>query len=217
MRTEQRLKALKKWTYERVCKGRSMKAPSEDMDITKLRRQEPQVYLGWQPSRPDYTGMLHVDPLNVCPGILISPMTGNVKYIESKRFDRYNNINRAQEMGQWLNVSVMFSIYEPGIRLPGFLASAERGELDLTKLVEGTEEGLFTLYGWIDDFKDALLSEQCIPGSDLFLDDMQTTYGPLMEGNYIVDKRPLYYGFVNASFFCYADNKPSRIVMDNLI
>ena len=218
MRTRQRLLALKKWTYETVCKGRTMKCPGEGMDITDLKRQEPQVFLGWQPARPDETGVLQIDPLNVCPGILISPTVGNVKYIESKRFDRYNDIHRTKAMGQWLNVSVMFSVYEPGTRLPGFIDAAENeGMLDLTKLVDGTEEGLFTLYGWMDDFKDALIATQTIPGSDLFLDDIQMTYGPLMDQNYIVDKRPIYYGFINANFCCYADNVASKTEINYLL
>lgn len=71
MRTRQRLSALKQWTYERLCKGRTMKAPAEGMDITQIVRQEPQVFLAWQPTRPDMTSLLNTDPLSVCPGILI--------------------------------------------------------------------------------------------------------------------------------------------------
>ena len=65
MRTRQRLSALKQWTYERLCQGRTMKAPAEGMDITQIVRQEPQVFLAWQPTRPDMTGLLSTDPLSV--------------------------------------------------------------------------------------------------------------------------------------------------------
>lgn len=77
-----------------------MKAPSPDLDISDICYQEPKVYLGWQPTRPDQTGMLETDPLSVTPGILIMPAQSYGKYVEEKRFDRYNNIHRAQEMGQ---------------------------------------------------------------------------------------------------------------------
>lgn len=205
MRTEERLRKLRDWTFEAVCRGREMKAPSPDMDVTKILRQEPRAYLGWTPTRPDSTGLLTADPLNVCPGILIVPERANVKDIADKRFDRYNNIQRSREMGQWLNVSVLFSVYEPGIRLPGF---AEKPSVD--KLVEGTEQGLFTLLNWMDDFKDRLLGEMTIPGTDLVLDESQFTYSPYEDNGMIIDKRPIYYGFVNVSFYCYAQAKPNR-------
>ena len=217
MRTRKRLLALKQWTYDTVCKGRVMKSPGRDddgnEDITVIASQEPQVFLGWQPTRPDVSGMLRIDPLNVCPGILIAPSIGNVKYTEEKRLDRYNGVHRPEALGQWLNVSVLFSVYEPGIRLPGFAESAnsETG-LDMSKLMEGTEQGLFTLMDWMDDFTAALISEKTIPGSDLMVDEMSLTYSPYMESGFIVDKRPLYYGFVNAKFQCYShENNNSNI------
>lgn len=212
MRSRERLLALKNWTYDRVCRGRSMKAPDTENDITKIHYQEPSVFLGWHPSRPDASGMLSADPLNVCPGVLIAPGAGNVKNVEEHRFDTYKNVHRSQELGQWLNVSILFSVYEPGIRLPGFVESAERGCLDMSKFAEGTEEGLFTLLDWMDDFKDALVAEKVIPGSDLFVDEMSLTYSPYTEAGYIVDKRPLYYGFINAKFQCYAENKANRSI-----
>lgn len=222
MRTRQRLLALKQWTYDTVCKGRSMKTPGRDKegneDITVISRQEPKVFLGWQPSRPDAIGALRVDPLNVCPGILIAPSIANVKYVEEKRFDRYSDVHRPQELGQWLNVSILFSVYEPGIRLPGFVesASSEAG-LDMSLIKEGTEEGLFTLLDWIDDFKDALVAAKSIPGSDLFVDEMNLTYSPYTESGFIVDKRPLYYGFVNAKFQCYSEGKANGTINEFLL
>lgn len=217
MRSRERLLALKKWTEERVCKGRSMKAPDPENDITKIHRVEPSVFLGWQPSRPDETGKLCANPMSVCPGILIAPGAGNVKNVEEHRFDTYKNVHRPQELGQWLNVSVLFSVYEPGIRLPGFAENAELGYLDMDKIMEGTEEGLFTLLDWMDDFKDALVAEKFIPGSDLFVDEMSLTYSPYTENGYIVDKRPLYYGFINAKFQCYAENKANRSIDEFLL
>lgn len=215
MRTRQRLLALKDWTYERVCKGRRMKAPDPENDITKIHYQEPGVFLGWHPSRPDASGFSGVDPMNVCPGILIAPGAGNVKCVEDQRFDTYKNIHRPQELGQWLNVSVLFSVYEPGIRLPGF--DQGKNGLDMSRISEGTEAGLFALTDWMDDFKEALLAEKVIAGSDLFVEETTLTYSPYTEAGFIVDKRPLYYGFVNAKFQCYAESKNNSGINDFLL
>ena len=40
MRTTERLRGLKKWTYENFCKGREMKAPPPNLDLTKIVRKE---------------------------------------------------------------------------------------------------------------------------------------------------------------------------------
>lgn len=215
MRTRKRLKALQDWTYNTICKGRLMKAPGRDEygneDISIITRQEPQVYLGWHPTRLDKTGAMMVNPMSICPGILICPGIGNAKYVEPQRFDRYAGINRAQELGQWLSVNVMFAVYEPGIRLPGFTKSAASGALDIKLIQEGTEEGLLTLTDWMDDFMDALIAEKTIPGCDLCVDEASIEYMPLLEGNYIADKRPLYYGFIAAKFQGYSEGKASKI------
>lgn len=210
MRTQKRLLALKKWTYETVCKGRCMKAPADDRSMIEIVRQEPQVFLGWNPSRPDETGYLQ-EPINVCPGILIAPDISEVRNAEEKRFDQYNHIRRPQEFGQSLNVSILFSVYEPGVRLPGYVVEDAEGDkvLNVSKVMEGTEEGLFTLFNWMDDFNAALLGQRDIPDSDLTLDAMTMTYGPYRDSNYIVDKRPIYYGFISAKFNCYANEKPN--------
>ena len=152
MRTSERLRKLKQWIEKELCEGREMKAPAPDMDITQIVRQKPQCFLAWQPTRPDETGTLRIDPINVCPGILIMPRLSNAKYVEEKRFDRYNNVHRPQELGQTLAVDILFSVYEPGIRLPGFIDSAEsENGLDMSLFVEGTEQGLFTKTAWMVD------------------------------------------------------------------
>lgn len=205
MLTRKRLLALKQWVYVNLCKGREMKAPGKDGDITQIRRQEPQVFLGWSPTRGDQTGFAGDCPLTVYPGILIMPTIGHAKYVEEKRFDRYNDVNRAQEMGQWLPVTILFGIYEPGTRLPGYVDGD--GNLDMSRIMEASEQGLLTLTDWMDDCKDKLLAAKTIPNSDLFLDESSMTYSPYTEQNYIVDKRPLFYGFVYAKFGCYADDR----------
>lgn len=220
MRTRKRLLALRKFVQERVCNGRTMKTPARDADgredVAKIARQTPMAYLGFYPMRPDSSGILRVDPLNVCPGILISQIPDNAKYLEAQRFDRYADVHRIQELGQWLNVNLLFSIYEPGIRLPGFAQSAEYG-LDMSKLVEGTEEGVLTLADWMDDLKDELIAAGSIPGSDLMVENKSVIYGPLIESGYIADKRPIFYGSINVRFQCSADHKDNKTIDQYLI
>lgn len=213
MRTTERLRRLKEWVEQELCAGREMKTPSEDMDVTKIVRQKPRCYLAWQPTRPDMTGALRIDPINVCPGILIMPRASYAKNMEEKRFDRYNKVFRPPHMGQSLSVDILFSVYEPGIRMPGFIESAESEKgLDLSLLKEGTEEGLNTLLNWMDDCIGKLLGSRGIPHTDMFVDEATIMYSLYADQNYIVDKRPLYYGFITAAFNCYADDTPNNTI-----
>lgn len=216
MLTRQRLLALKAWAEKNLCEGREMKAPGENNLITEIRRQKPRVYLGWWPTMPDQTNLFSVDPYSVCPGILIAPTLADAKNMEEKRFDRYSNIHRPKELGQWFNVNILFSVYEPGIRLPGFADEMHKGKLDITKIKEGTEEGLFTLTDWMDDCISGLIAQQTIPNSDLFLDEASLNYAPYADSGFIVDKRPLYYGFINARFQCYADDRANSSLEEHL-
>ena len=207
MRFSERLTGLKNWTYKELCKGRVMKAPAENMDIGTINRQEPPVYLAWAPARVDKAGNLKEIPLSTVPGILIMPNQTYAKYMEEKRFDRYNNVHRPQEMGQHLAVSILFSVYEPGVRLPGFVDSVgEKGAgLDTSLILEGTEQGLFTLMNWIDDCMEKLLGQKMIPKTDLFVQEDTVTYSLYTDQSYVVDRRPIYYGFVNVVFGCHVN------------
>lgn len=207
MRFSERLTGLKNWTYKELCKGRVMKAPAENMDIGTINRQEPPVYLAWAPARMDKAGNLKEIPLSTVPGILIMPNQTYAKYMEEKRFDRYNNVHRPQEMGQHLAVSILFSVYEPGVRLPGFVDSVgEKGAgLDTSLILEGTEQGLFTLMNWMDDCMEKLLGQKMIPKTDLFVQEDTVTYSLYTDQSYVVDRRPIYYGFVNVVFGCHVN------------
>lgn len=207
MRFSERLTGLKNWTYKELCKGRVMKAPAENMDIGTINRQEPTVYLAWAPARMDKAGNLKEIPLSTVPGILIMPNQTYAKYMEEKRFDRYNNVQRPQEMGQHLAVSILFSVYEPGVRLPGFVDSVgEKGAgLDTSLILEGTEQGLFTLMNWMDDCMEKLLGQKMIPKTDLFVQEDTVTYSLFTDQSYVVDRRPIYYGFVNVVFGCHVN------------
>lgn len=207
MRSKERFQGLKKWIEKELCEGRKMKAPGKNMDITQIETKEPSCYLGWSPARMDTTEQMKEELFANIPGILVMPNPAYAKSMEEKRFDRYNNIHRPQELGQHFAVSILFSVYEPGVRLPGFIESAEstgKG-LDMSLIMEGTEQGLFTLYDWLDDCKQGLIRDKQIPGTDLMVEEDTITYSLYQDQNYVVDRRPIYYGFVNVSFMCNAN------------
>lgn len=213
MRFTERLIGLRDWTYHTLCEGRVMKAPGENYDVTEIKRQEPRCYLVWYPTRKDQVGRQEVDPISVCPAIVIMPVQSMMEYVEEKRWDRTNNVHRPQELGQELAVQLLMSVYEPGIRYPGFVETAEDGDgsednpiIDLTKLGEGTEQGLMTLMNWMDDCVQSLIAAKGIPGTDLFLKAAESSYSLYSDQNFIVDKRPVYYGYITARFSCYAEN-----------
>ena len=212
MRTKTRLKRLQAWTLENVCRGRLMKTPAPKGDITKIERQEPRVYLGFAPTRPDLSRMAaEADPANSAPSIIILPASAFAKNMEEQRFDRYSGIKRPKEMGQQFAAHMIFSVYEDGVRMPGFIDKIEAtGEYDMTLIKEGTEEGLFTLLDWMDDFIEALLGAKSIPGTDLCVNEASTVYGLRADQRYIVDKRPLYFGQIDVLFNCHADETPNE-------
>ncbi|MDD3881893.1 MAG: hypothetical protein PHI27_06540 [Eubacteriales bacterium] len=184
-----------------------MKTCPQSKNIAQITTQEPRCYIAWYPTRPDQTERQENDPVSTCPSILIMPNMSKGKFMEEKRFDRYNNVHRPKELGQSLAVSMLFSVYEPGVRLPGFVDSVENGGgYDMTKIEEGTEQGVFTLLNWMDDAIEKLLRDQFIPKSDLFIDEESICYSLYTDQSYVVDKRPIYYGFVNCEFNCYAND-----------
>lgn len=212
MRDTERLKKLCEWTYNTVCKGRQMKTPAPNMDITQIRRQEPKVFLSFQPMRPDETNPTgDIDPLNVSPGIIVAPSFGYWKYMEEQRFDRYNNVHRPKEMGQSMSLQVLFFVYEDGVRLPGFVESAEVGPYDMSLIEEGTQEGFMTLMNWMNDFRDALLSQKTIPDTDMFLNEAQAGTAPYADQKFIADRRPAYIGITTITFQCHADEYNEEI------
>ena len=207
MRTTERLRGLKAWVETNLCRGREMKAPALSGNILEIIRQEPRCYLGWAPARKDTTGFVIEEVSSVSPGIIIMPKRAYAKYMEEKRFDRYNNVHRPSLMGSHLDVDILFSVYEPGVRLPGFLESAgENGQgLDMSLIMEGTEQGLMTLLDWMDDCKEKLLCDKLIPNTDLSVEEESMTYSLYTDQSYVVDRRPIYYGFVSVTFNGYAD------------
>lgn len=210
MRTYARLEQLKQWTWEAVCKGRRMKAEPPERDITQWREPvEPAVHIAYFPKRFDETVLneLVEQPISTAPSILIMPAASNVKYTEQKRFDQYNGVHRPEDYGQHLNVQVLFTVYEDGVRLPGFIDKYEQEEaFDLSLVREGTQDGLQTLLDWMDDFRDKLLTWQHIPGTDMLLEEDNYVYGLRSDQRYIADVRPLYYGLFDIGFTCVAES-----------
>lgn len=219
MRTTERLRGLKQWATDNLCKGRVMKAPGQSMNIGQVVTQEPRCFLAWAPARLDKTGRLQEDIISVVPGIIIMPNQSYAKNMEEQRFDRYNKVYRPDELGQHLSVSILFSVYEPGTRLPGFTESVgEKGKgLDLTLIEEGTEQGLFTLLNWMDDCMEGLLGQKAIPNTDLFVEESKMTYSLYTDQEYVVDRRPIYYGFVNVTFGCYASEGANPAINEYLL
>ena len=224
MRTWERLRKTKDFFTEELCKGREFKAPvpatgrnaQYGPSVTDFTMAEPRVFLAWQPARPDEPGKLDArDPISIAPSITIMPTAAYVRYTMEHRFDRYNKIHRPQDMGQSLALQILFTIYEPGIRLPGFAESMEAGYADMSLFQDGTEPGLQTLVEWMDDAMELILRERTVPGTDLVLEDDNFMYSLYTDQAYIQDRRPLYQGFLNVEFKCYADigndkGKPSR-------
>ena len=224
MRTYARLEALKQWAYDTVCKGRRMKAEPPDRKITYWQEPvEPAVHIAYFPKRYDETNMrklvdkLAEQHISTAPSILIMPTASDVKLVEQKRFDQYNGVHRSEDYGQHLNVQVLFSVYEDGLRLPGFHPHrpgdfgfgegvVEDNEYYLENVREGTQEGLQTLLDWMDDFRDKLLTQIHVPGSDLALEEEHFVYSMRSDQRYIADTRPLYYGLCDIGFSCVAES-----------
>ena len=213
MRTAERLRKMQAWFYRELCQGRQLKVPDKDNLITNTETTEPRVFLAYQPLRPDINGnpavlspvqIFEEDPYSTCPSITIMPNASYIQYMQDKRFDNYKNIFRPKKMGQSLSVTVLFAVYEPGIRMPGFVDGMEKGQPDMSLLKDGTEEGLFTLLNWMDDAKELILREQTVPGTDLYLDKDSAMVSLFTDQNYVVDRRPIYYGFMLITWNGYA-------------
>lgn len=210
MRTTERLRKLREFVYENLCRGREMKTPAPDGDVTQIVRQEPGCYLGFYPTRPDLSQYANAEALNTAPSILLMPGGGEWKNQEEQRFDRYNNVHRPKSMGQSLVIQAIFTVYEDGVRLPGFIDNPDE-ELDMSLLREGTDEGLMTLMNWMDDYNDLLLDNKFIPGTDMFVNESSMDYQMYTDQKYINDTRPLYHGICTVTFQCHADEYNEKI------
>ena len=72
---------------------------------------------------------------------------------------------------------------------------------------EGTQQGVKTIFGWMDDCKELLLARQLHSGHrPVSARGRMRLTALYTDQNFIVDKRPLYYGVMNVAFGCYADD-----------
>lgn len=216
MRTRTRLTGLKQWIEAELCTGREMKTPGADYNLGDIRYAEPSCYLMWTPMRKDAHYDMPQKLESVCPCIIASFQESRAMHMEEKRFDRYNKVSRPKEFGQTLLVDLLFCVYEPGIRLPGFAESVDAGKLDPSLILEGTQEGIFTLTDWMDECLEKLLATEYIPGTDLFVNKENVDYSPYITPEGVVDKRPCYYGFVRVEFYCYANKAINQEVEELL-
>ena len=208
MRLTEEIRGLKKWTYEEMCRGREMKTPAPNMDVTKVCRQEPKTFLVFLPTRDDASGYVESMPLNTVPGIVILPTTSYAKNMEEKRFDRFSNIHRPKNVGKTLHVRFLFMVYEDGLRLPGFIDKMEQGDgMDMSLVIEGTEEGVFMLLDWMDTLMRKLLGQKKIPKTDLAVIPESVVYDLYTDQKYVADKRSIFYGFVDATFQCLTEEE----------
>lgn len=200
MRYRGRMEGLKKWVEEELCKGRMLK--TKGRDLSEELFVEPKCYTHFYPMKPDGEPE---DISTTAPSILIMPKGGQGKYTPEQRFDRYNHVHRVQEFGQTFGVSMLFSVYEPGIRLPGFYESGiDRMGLNPEYILDGTDQGAFALFDWIDDAMEKILAVKTIPETDLTVNESTLVYAPYVDQEYIRDKRPIHYGFVNVEFYGHA-------------
>ena len=213
MRTWERLEKIQTFLDAELCQGREMKCPKPATgqngkygpNITDFTYTKPRVFIGWQPMRPDDPGGIYeTDPYSAAPGITIMPTLSYVRYVEEKRFDRFNKFHRTQDMGQRPRFQMLFCVYEPGVRLPGFADSLDAQTQAMNLFKDGTEAGMETLVNWMDDANELLLRHRTIPETDLILQDDNFTYGLFTDQEYIVDRRPYYYGFLNVEFAGFA-------------
>lgn len=205
MRLTEELRGLKAWAYKELCEGREMKTPAPNMDVTKVVRQEPKPFLVFLPTREDASGYVDQMPLNTIPGIVILPTTSYAKNMEEKRFDRFQGVHRPKAAGKQLSIRFLFMVYEDGLRLPGFIDKIERGEgMDMSLVIEGSEEGVFTLIDWMDDCIHKLLGQKAIANTDLAVIPETVVYDLYTDQKYVSDKRSIFYGFVDVTFQCLA-------------
>ncbi len=215
MTTHQRLEGLKNWCEKELCRGRLMKAPADDGDLKKWAWVEPKCFINYYPvlTPSDFSEFY------VAPSILICQGLGRIKFTEEEKYDQYRSISRPQELGQSLPVTLIFSVYDQGTRLPGFIPQLREGNFDEDLIVEGTQAGMETLNRWMDEAMRKLIGQGHVPGTDLFLNRKieDGCYGPLQEAHYVKDMRPSYIGLIQAEYNCYAEEEPSEEILRCLL
>lgn len=205
LNTRQRIEALKQFVSDVSDSVGDLKAPGKSLDDIVYKR--PKMYTAYYPSRPqkqDQPPGMALSPDDAsAPSVLFMLTPSMAQSMEEERFDRYNNIHRPAEFGGKLGILMQFVIYDPGVRLPGF------GGRYPDLIEDATEDGFYTLTDWMDVVIRALLTCDAIPGSDMYVLKDTIKYSPYIDGDYIADRRPFYYGQLAVTFGYYTANLPN--------
>lgn len=207
MTTKERLEAVRRYVYEKVCVGRSMRTPGHDRTIDSVGFVEPRVYIGYYPTKPPPNTM----PVDAAPSILIMFQDHKAKDTLEQRFDRYAGIKRPAELGAKLSLQFLFTVYEPQLRGIEFAQTRKVGALE-----EYTEDGLFEATTWADELQGWLMGDRMIPDSDLYVMEETLVMGPHSDQGFQADYRPYYNIVLYATFGCYTDRKPNETIQQLL-
>lgn len=205
MEMVERLKLLKQFCYESVCRGKRMKAPQNGPDGRSddllVAEKEPEVFIGMYPRRKNGRER---EATRVAPSILFIPGTSLAERYREKRWDKYQNVKRQREMSAELNAQFLFTMYDPGLRI---------GET----IADNTEDAILSLVDWMMEWQRTLIGNKGrIAGTDLFVYDDSTVWSLLSNDESLDDRRPYYFGVVQASFGHYS-NKTTDPELESIL
>lgn len=205
LNTRQRIEALKRFVAQISADMGAFKAPGATLD--DIVYKQPRMYTAYYPARPykqnQAPGMALGPDDASAPSVLFMLTPSQAQNMEEERLDRYNNISRPAEFGGKLGMLMQFAVFDPGVRLPGF----DGNHPDLIE--DATEDGFYALTDWMDNVMRALITSDTIPGSDMFVIKNTIKYSPYIDGDYIADRRPFYYGQLAATFGYYTAYMPN--------
>lgn len=214
MKSAERLEAIKNFTYENVCKGRSLKMPVFEKALQrndepfKVAYTEPKVYIGLYPQKQGNTPKLES---KMAPSILIVPGTSYAGRFKEQRFDQYKNLRRQPDLMAELSVQWIFCIYDPGKRVKEYAGEAKREDIK-----DNTEQAIFTLTDWMDELQAYLMGIEIVDGTDLYIMQDSVRWGILSSEGSVEDLRPYYFGMVEAIFGTYVNRKENQRI-NNLL
>lgn len=207
MLTSARIEAVRAWCEEELCNGRTMKSPGKGGKATEVQYVKPRAFAGFQPRRRGR----EQEMFSVAPSITIMLAPSQAMRDREKRFDKYSGIHRANELGATMALQFLFTVYEPGDRNEDF---AQTGSYD--DIEEPGAMGYYLLLDWMDELRELLMGVGTIPKTDLAVNTGEVYYAPFMSENTVVDRRPVYNGFVTAEFNTYVGGAPNERVRDLL-
>lgn len=208
MKSAERLEAIKQFTYDKVCKGKSLKTPILNKGLTrndsdfKVKYTEPKVYVGLYPQKAE-----NGEESKIAPSILILPGTSYSGKFKEKRFERYNNLHRQPDLMGELSVQWVFCVYDPGIRKKEYDGDIKREDIG-----ENTEAAIYTLTDWMDELQAYIMGQEIIEGTDLYVLYDSVRWSLLNSEGSVEDRRPYYYGVVEAIYGTAVNRKENTSV-----